>query len=599
MVLEAIKVILGYISKKYYKKLIALQILIVVSSILELSGFVSIIPFLAIVSDPSIVTSNAVLIQLYEFSGLDNVNDFIFLFGLMVLGLLILGSVISIVKIWYTTYFANIIGFGIGDTLYRYYLSREYEFHLINSSSYLTKQITIEAIRVKNILKNIMRMNADIVTTCIIAAVMIAYDPIASIVATTIIALIYLLINRKVSNILIKNGTVITNSSKERLRVLINGFGGINDISMLSKESYFHEKIKKTGDDLAKGTTINQVIAQIPIKFFQLVLFGGMIMALLYLLKLYDNDIGKVITTFSAYAIAAYKLVPAFQSIFSGITGIKSNLPAVRSIDSDIQAQHSLERYEVNDIVSVNDSKTFQSFELKNVSYKYDKKTSFVINNINLKVFSGDKVGIVGGSGAGKTTLINIVSTLLGPTKGDMLVNKNLLTSQNKKNWRSSIGMVNQDVFLLNANIIENIAFGVAKETTNIEKVNECINAVKLNQYVAGLDKGIYTEVGERGVKLSGGQKQRIGLARALYHNASILILDEATSALDGVTEKEVINELMDDDRYTVIMIAHRIQTLKKCKTIYIMHNGEIVDHGGYAELKEKNKYFREMGYIE
>ena len=225
------------------------------------------------------------------------------------------------------------------------------------------------------------------------------------------------------------------------------------------------------------------------------------------------------------------------------------------------------------------------------------KKKTDVLKRINLKVKSGEKIGLVGESGAGKTTLINIISTLLNPSRGELLFNNNLLKNV-EKSRPIRIGMVSQDVFLLNGTIIENIAFGVPEKLIDINKVKECINSSNLSRLIASLEKGIYSEVGERGVELSGGQRQRIGLARALYNNDDLLILDEATSALDGVTEKEVIDTIMEDASCTVVIIAHRIHTLKQCNKIYIMSSGEFIESGNYNELKEKSHHFRELGYL-
>jgi len=377
------------INKRYYKKLFLIQILIIFSSIIDLAGFAAIIPFFALVSDPSMVNREGIFMYLYKISGADNANEFIILFGGFLIFTFILRSFISSIRIWFSTYFANIVGFGIGDSLYQYYITRDLPFHIANSNSYLIKQITIEAIRVKNILKAFMQMNSNIITAIFIISIMIIYNPFVTVASSIIIASAYLLVNKKVNSTLINNGQVITESSKERLKILSNGFGSIKEIAMMSKEKYFFKKMKKTSLALARGTTINQVIPQVTNLFFQLIMFGGIISALLYLLSLHENDVRNVIPIFSAYALAAYKIIPAFQMVFKGLTEIKSNLPALKSIESDIKDMKSsiISNHNYQDYNKIEkDSAVFNSFELKDVYYRYGEKKTDVLKRINLKV---------------------------------------------------------------------------------------------------------------------------------------------------------------------------------------------------------------------
>jgi len=596
--LKLVKNLIGLVEKKYYKKIILLQILMIVSSIFELIGFASIIPFIALVSNPDLVTEGGRFTEVYKISGFDNIEDFIFMVGVLVLLALTAGTALAILKLWLATYFANLVGFRIGDNLYRYYLNQDYEFHLANSGSYLTKQISVEAIRIKNIIKSLMNLNSDIFLIFFIVSAMLIYDIKTTITVTVMMFLVYAIYHNSAAGILVKNGLKISIASQARYRLLNNGFGGINEILMLNKGGYFYSEIKSTGDALVKTNTINQVLGNIPIHIFQLFLFGSMITAILYLLDIHNNDITKVIPILSAYAIAAYKLFPLIQKVYVSLAKIKSNIPALESIQSDIKNVGSISVFK--DRKYDEELKKMSSeISLADISYTYPKQGKPVLNNISMTIGSGQRVGLVGGSGAGKTTLIKIIASILRPQKGHVLFGGNELNRKDLLSWKTKIGMVSQDVFLLDSSIAENIAFGIHLKDIDFKRIDECLNKTKLDDFMSTLPSGIYTEVGERGVQLSGGQKQRIALARALYHKADILILDEATSALDGITEKQVINEILKDKNYTVLMIAHRVHTLKNCDVIYVMNQGTIVDQGSYEQLSEKNKQFKKMGYVD
>jgi HlyD family secretion protein len=205
-------------------------------------------------------------------------------------------------------------------------------------------------------------------------------------------------------------------------------------------------------------------------------------------------------------------------------------------------------------------------------------------------------VGIVGPSGSGKTTLIDILLGLITPQQGQLKVDSISVDEENSRLWKNTIGFVPQSIFLSEGTIVQNVAFGIPDDKINIEKVKNALTLSHLDKFLQSLDKGIYTEVGERGVQLSGGQRQRIGIARALYHNAKVLVFDEATSSLDGITEKNIMEAIHNfSGQKTIIMVAHRLKTVQKCDQIFLVDKGKITDHGTYEELLKRNKHFKDM----
>jgi len=591
---ETIKKLFLLVEKRFYKKFLFIQLLIIISGTIEIVSFFSILPFISLISNPSILDSGIGL-SLYEFSGLKTTENFIFIMGIIIIVALIFSSLTSVLRTWYTTKFANEVGFGVGDNLFVHYLRRDYEFHISNNSSYLTKQITVEAKRVKNIMKAVMQINSNIFMVLLIIIGMLIYNPQSTFIIIFSIALIYFLLHLIVGELLLRNGRNISKTSKDRFKIINNSFGGASEIIMSDCSDYFGSKMKNTGKILTHTTTVNQVIAQVPGKIFLALILGALISVILYYSTIYD-DIKPIIVTLSAFIMAGYKLIPMFQSIYESLAKIKSDSPAIESVMSDF-ATDSDYIIKANDYK--NDVKISGDITFKDVSYTYYGQSIPVINNINIFFPKGKKIGIVGKSGSGKTTLIKLLISLIYPSKGELRIGENLVDKSNAHLWKMNVAIISQDIFLIDGTISENISFGKNKKDTNISKINECIEKANLDEHIKSLPNGINTEVGERGIQLSGGQKQRIGIARAIYNDAEFLIMDEATSALDKITEQKIIEEIVSiNSKITIIMIAHRTNTLRNFDKIYIMDKGEISDHGSYKDLITNNDFFKKMNDI-
>ena len=236
------------------------------------------------------------------------------------------------------------------------------------------------------------------------------------------------------------------------------------------------------------------------------------------------------------------------------------------------------------------------SIELQNVTFKYPETKKPAVSGLNIEIPHNKIIGLVGSSGSGKSTAVDILLGLITPDKGKVLIDDKRLSQKNLRSWQDSLGFVSQVIFLADASIRENIAFGIKPENIDDKRIKDALKLSHLDEFVSELPNGIDTRVGERGVQLSGGQRQRVGIARALYNNADILIFDEATSALDSITEKHIMDAIHDfSGRKTIIMIAHRITTVEQCDIIYLIEDGEVVDQGNYLDLSSRNKIFRKM----
>ena len=573
-----------------------LQVLVVIMSFTEIIGVVSIVPFMGLVGDMSQLQQDNFIAQIFQLSGIASESQFIFLLGVGVLIALFISAGISIFTLWRMSMFANEIGSEIADRLYTHYLKQSWLFHVSGSSAQLTKKIATETLRVTNyLLTPLMLMNARIVFIALMIMSLFFFDPRVAIVGFTFFGFAYFVLYRLIRNRLEDNGRNISEVNEQRFRLMNEGFGGIKDILLLGRDNDFIKRFNKTGIKLAYSQGANVGLSLVPRYFIELLAFGSMIALLLYLIKSYDGDLGAILPIISVYALASAKLLPAFQMVYASISNIKGNIAALESIQQDI-----IDSMQIRYADADNEEKQYilpkKQISLENISFTYPNKNELALNNVSISVPANGIIGIVGPSGSGKSTLIDILLGLIKPDQGCLKIDNIIIDNQNLREWQNTIGFVAQSIFLSEGTIAENIAFGIPANEINIDQVNQAIRLAHLSELLKGLDKGIHTKVGERGVQLSGGQRQRIGIARALYHQAEVIVFDEATSSLDGITEKmimEAINEF--SGKKTIIMIAHRLKTVQKCDQLYFIDDGKVVDQGTYHDLINSNEHFKKM----
>jgi ABC-type multidrug transport system fused ATPase/permease subunit len=577
------------------RRFYTLQILVIIMTFAEVASIFSITPFMAIVGDPSILEKEGFLGMLYIRSNLGEPYQFIFYLGLIVLVILIISALISIFITWRLAMFATKIGVEIGDRLYSHYLNRDWLFHTMTSSSNLTKKISSETTRITDtFLLPLMYMNARLFLTLFVFLILLVYDPIVSIICLIVFSVAYIIIIKLARTRLEINSKNISAMFLERFKLMSEGFGGIKEVLLLGKSSEFKKRFTKAGNKLAHSQGVNKAIALVPRYFMELLGFASMVLLVIYLITNSKSDLGLILPILSIYGIAGVKLLPALQQIYSSITTIRGNLSAYESIREDLININMEVAQKVEDNQQV--WSKHNEISLKNITFNYPGKKSFALKDVSLTIKANTTVGFVGTSGSGKSTLIDVIIGLIKPQQGEITIDGAPLIKQNLRTWQNKIGIVPQAIFLTEGTIAENVAFGIPHDLIKHEQVKKVLKLAHLEEWVMGLDNGVHSKVGERGIQLSGGQKQRIGIARALYYEADVLVFDEATSALDGITEKAIMNAIHDfTGKKTLIMIAHRLTTVQKCDQIFMMNKGSIVDNGTYQQLLEKNLQFKKM----
>ena len=480
--------------------------------------------------------------------------------------------------------------YGLSKRVLKSYLNQPYSWFLNRHSADLGKTILSEVgLMISKGLKPILNLITYGMIAFAILVLLIINNPMLALIIGFILGMAYIFIYKFTKNYLTRIGRERLKANQGRFTIVSEAFGAAKELKVGSLEKVFLERFSNPAKILAKHSAISGAISQLPRYALEMIAFGGMLLLILYLMAkniIFTNALPLI----ALYAFAGYRLLPAFQQIYGSITQLRFVSPSLDAIHKDIK---NLEpKFKQNDKEAINLKK---SITLNNVHYQYPNASRTTVKNISLTIPVNSKVGIVGSTGCGKTTIVDIILSLLHPQSGSLKVDDNIIDKKNSGSWQRSIGYVPQEIFIADDTLAANIAFGVDKKDINQEHVEYASKIAKIHDFAINeLPEQYQTEVGEKGVRLSGGERQRIGIARALYRNPKILILDEATSALDNLTEELVMDEIQrEGKKKTIIMIAHRLSTVKKCDIIFLLEDGKLKARGTYNELINTNEQFR------
>lgn len=592
--ISIIKQILSILSADQKKRLITIQILIVISALFELAGLASIAPFMAVVTDSSVIESNQYLKSFYEFSDVDSISHFIILMAILVLIILTVTSFLSILTVWKLSRFATQVSAENSTRLYTYYLHQDWLFHAMGSTSQLNRKINSEIGRTSLLIQAFLQINSKLTLTAFMLVGLVFYNPMVALIGISTFLIAYTLIFTVVRTRLVTNGRLISTTATVRFKMVSEGFGGIKDLLLLGRQKEFSRRFSKAAHENARAQSSHRTLQNIPKYILEFIVYSALILLVVSLIIFDGNDASDVLPVLAVFGLAGLKLLPAGQQIYASLVDIKANTPALEAIESDLRNSLSLKFSDSDDDFHQMEPK--DSIELKNIEFTYPSKSTPVLKSVSINIKVNSLIGIVGPSGSGKSTAVDILLGLIQPSKGTLLVDGKVISDRNKKAWQRNIGYVSQSIFLTEGTIAENIAFAVINSEINYEKIEHVLKLAHMEDFVSKLPDGYDTTVGERGVQLSGGQRQRIGIARALYNDASVLVFDEATSALDGLTERAIMEAIHDfSGSKTIVMIAHRLKTVQKCDQIIYLDAGEVVQIGNYEELCTTNDAFRQM----
>ena len=591
--MQTFKKILFLLTPRERKSASLLLLMILLMALLDVIGVASILPFVAVLTNPSLIETNLILNAMFEASnifGVKNNQQFLFFLGVSVFLLLIFSLIFKALTTYVQTRFIQMRLYSISKRLFSGYLHQPFSWFLSRHSANLGKTILSEVQRVvgSGISPLIDVISKAIVIIALLTLLILA-DPKLALVVGLLFGGSYGLIFYFVKSYLKKIGIEQLKSNQSRFLLVSDAFGAVREVKVLGLEQIYIKLFSKSARAYAGTQTLSIVIAQIPRFILEAIAFGGILLMILYQMTQSGSFINSL-PIISLYVLAGYRLMPAFQNVYTSFTQLTFVGPSLDKLHDDLKNLEIFNENEAIGLIKLNNTIT-----LNNIHYNYPNTSRTALKEISLSIAAKSTVGFVGATGSGKTTIIDIILGLLEAQKGSLEVDGEIITKQNSRSWQRSIGFVPQHIFLSDNTITENIAFGVEPKDINQEMVEKASKIANLHNFVMDeLPKQYKTTIGERGVRLSGGQRQRIGIARALYGNPQILILDEATSALDNQTEKFVMDAINNLNKHvTIIMVAHRLTTVKNCDTIFLLDKGQLKNKGTFEELIKNNDQFR------
>tara|TARA_Y100000768_G_scaffold387453_1_gene378852 strand:- start:1556 stop:3346 length:1791 start_codon:yes stop_codon:yes gene_type:complete len=588
--MNTLKKLLFLLNPHERKRAIYLILMILIMALLDMIGVASILPFISVLMNPNLVETNFILNSIFQSSkilGVENNQQFLFLLGVLVFVLIVTSLAFKALTTYVQVGFVMMHEFTISKRLVEGYLNQPYSWFLDRHSADLGKTILSQVgVVVGGGIKPLMELIAKGTVSIAIIFLLIIVDPKVALIVGFSLGIsygtVYLFLRRHLNRI----GEKHLKNNQLRFTLINEGFGAVKDVKVGGLEDTYISRYSDSAQTFARTATSSQIISQLPRFFLEAIALGGVLLLILYLMA-QSGNFNNSLPIISLYVFAGYRLMPALQQVYASFSQLTFSGPSIDKLYNEIK---NLKLFKIN---KNQEALSFdKTIILKDIWYKYPNSSRTALKNINLKIPTRTTVGLVGTTGSGKTTTADIILGLFQAQKGSLEVDGKIITQHNSRAWQRSIGYVPQHIFLIDDTVSANIAFGIESKDINQEIVEKSSKIANLHDFVVNeLPSGYNTTVGERGVRLSGGQRQRIGIARALYHNPKVLILDEATSALDNHTEKAVmdeVNKLRKD--ITIIIIAHRFNTVKNCDVIFQFEKGELIKQGSFDEVINDNK---------
>ena len=575
--MKTIKKILFILTPRERKHASLLLIMILIMALLDTIGVASILPFMAVLTNPEIIETNIIINKMFQASSIfqiENHQQFIFALGILVFVLLVVSLTFKALTTYAQTRFGLMREYSIGKRLIEDYLKQPYDWFLSRHSANLGKTILSEvSMVIGNGIIPLMELISKSVIVISLIVLLIITDPKLALMVGFSLGIVYGIIFYYARSLLRRMGVERLKSNELRFKTISEAFGAAKEVKVSGLEQAYIGRFSNSAKKYARTGVLSNIIQVLPRFILEAVAFGGIMLVILYLM-IKTGSFNNALPVISLYVFAGYRLMPALQNVYTTLSQLAFVGPSLNALYDELKNLESVNINQDQGVMSFN-----KAIILKKIHYNYPNAMRTALEDINLSIPAKSTVGIVGTTGSGKTTTIDIILGLLEAQKGTLEIDGQIITRQNSRAWQRSIGYVPQHIYLSDDTIAANIAFGKAPKDINQEAVEKASKVANLHEFVTNeLPKNYQTVIGERGVRLSGGQRQRIGIARALYHGPQVLILDEATSALDNQTEKAVMDAINNlGKNITIILIAHRLNTVKNCDIIYKLENGKIV----------------------
>lgn len=574
--------------------------MVLLMALIETAGVASVMPFLAVLGNPRVIETNEHLAALNQSLGFTSPQAFLMALGIASFSIVVFGALVKLATLYALHRWANMRRHSVSHRLLASYLRQPYEFFLNRNTADLSKTILSE---VDELTEQVFRPGIQLIayatTTLAVVLLLFLIDPVIAAIVILVVGGSYVLIYVGVRGVLERIGIDRADANRERFTAASEVLGGIKDIKVLGRENAYLSRFHGPSVRASRHKATTAVLALVPKYVIEAVGFGG-VLALSVTLLATRGDLAGILPVLGVYAFAGYRLLPSAQQVFASLAKLRFGKAAVDVVHKDLVTkparvstgpEHSGDHRSDGVRLTIRDG-----IRLREVSYTYPGAQAPSLEDVDLFIPRHSSLGVVGTTGAGKTTFVDIVLGLLPPSHGEVLVDGCSIREIGIRRWQRTIGYVPQHIYLADASVAENIGLGVSPQELDQEQVVTAARAAQIHEFVDGLVDGYNSMAGERGVRLSGGQRQRIGIARALYHNPELLVLDEATSALDARTEDLVMEAISAlKGHKTLVVIAHRLRTVEGCDRILVLEEGKVRGLGSYSELDRSNDAFQRV----
>lgn len=575
LLLELIRIL----SPAERRRLALLAVAITLTALVDIAGIASVIPFLTLIASIGSGAATRGLAELRAFMNVTDEGSFIVIVGLLSLGVITLSNGLNAWVAWSQSYFTNMVGYSLSRRLLDAYLTQNHLALLQRNSVEMGKDILSEVDRaVSGVLTPALMLAARLVTALSIIAFLMVINPALALLLSVIFGGVYLVIYFGLRRRLTRIGEVAVAGNQARFKIVSEAFAAVRELRLYGRLRTFIARFDRPARDFARANAVSLIIGQAPRYVLEPLAFASVVLIVAHAIQSGENPTAAL-PIIGLFAFAGYRLMPALQNIFIAVSALRYYMPSLQLILNGLRAASSSHADDRD--VDVPRLSFSGHLTLSGVNFSYGDDAA-ALTDIDLDIAANSTVGLIGRTGSGKTTLLSLIIGLLAPTSGNIRLNGEPLTGLTLLSWQRSIGYVPQDILLIDDTVAANIALGVPKDKIDMQAVEAAAKIAVVHDFiVSSMPENYQTLVGERGARLSGGQRQRIGIARALYHNPSILVFDEATSGLDSETEEVFLSaiERLAGNR-TVIIIAHRASTLRNSDIVHMIEHGRIVGRG-------------------
>ncbi|GAB5453663.1 MAG: ABC transporter ATP-binding protein [Halioglobus sp.] len=570
------KKLFGLLTHRQKRDFYVLQLLMLLTAGAELVGVASIMPFMAVAADPQLIVSNEYLHRVYVLFGEPSDDIFLTYIGGAFILLIFLSNGLLLLSQYLMNNYAHRLGGEFSVSVYNHYLRQNTLFHNRKNSADLIQHIMRDTLRLStHLVAPALRLNGRAFSIVLLCALIVYVDVFVAINSLFVLLAVYWFVFYVLRSRIYRNGKNVSDYNASRNRLLNESFEGIKDIKLYAAENQLLQRFRGSTREVARALSENMILGQSPYYIVETVVLAGALLVALFLI-MQKGDMEAVLPVLALYCMAGFKLVPKVQQSYLAITQIRSAQAPFNSLYEVLKAANREYRPERNDSPALRPRK---SISLDKVCFSYPESGKALFDGLTLEIPVGEAVAITGASGAGKSTILEILLGLIEPDTGHLCVDGEPLRGSKLEGWRRSVGFVPQTVYLADASVAENIAFGLPPAEIDQDRVRTVARLAGAAGFVDELAQGYDTLVGERGALISGGQRQRIGIARALYRDVSVLVLDEATSALDNATQEEIFRNLRSAMKeITMVMVTHRAETLRHFDRVYTLSKGTLTE---------------------